>query len=354
MIRLSYIALVILVLLKLLHISIKSDFSEVKKKLLLSSISILSLFFLMEGIFMYVPKSHGAGGKDCLSARLWFSKYWEINSLGYRDEEIDPNDINKINIMIIGDSFVAGHGIKDPSKRFSNILQGKLSNQHRVYNLGLNGADTQAEYSKLLQFPKKPNLIILVHHPNDINRVPKQAAALLSPYSVIKLYASAMAAFVDISLVDNSYFLNYFYWKFNPVASLDSEVSVAGKEHFESEGGKNEELAAYLNESMFTQHVQNLYQFVLLSREESIPLAVVLFPETWDETIDFSGAFANKPIEAFMQREGIPVLDLYSTVKSIPIKERIVNNNDAHPSELTHLKVAEALHDFLIKAKLTH
>ena len=352
--RVAYIVIDILILLKILHIIIRSDFRELIKKIALAIISLLTLGFILEGIFMFVPYSHGAGGKESLAARIWFYKYWNVNSLGYRDKEVDTeNGKDKFNIMIVGDSFVAGHGIKDPSKRFSDLLQKRMSNSYQVYNLGLNGADTQVEYNQLVQFPIKPNLIILAHHPNDIERVPRTSTNLGSSASALRtLYASLLPLSIQKSLIQNSYFLNYFFWKFNPISTLDKEVSIAGKAYFESAAGQDQHLASYLNKDMFTQHLKDIYQFVLLSREESIPLVVLLFPETWDETIEFSETYANQPIEAFLQREGIAVLDVYPTIKEVPVVERIVNNNDAHLSELAHHKIADVLHDFLVKSKL--
>lgn len=352
--RLAYIAIAILILFKILHLVINGEFKELVKKITLAITSIITLTFVLEVAFMFVPHSHGAGGEESLAARLWFSKYWEVNSLGYRDKEISDEDgNNKFNIAIVGDSFVAGHGIKAPASRFSNVLQTKLSDAYRVHNLGLNGADTQVEYAKLVQFPIKPNLIILSHHPNDIMRVPRSTAGLQKDEnSTWSITASFLPLSIGESLVKNSYLVNYFFWKFNPATSLDENIQIAGAEYFGSQAGQSSHLSAYLDESVYSQHLQNIYQFVLLSREESIPLVVILFPETWDETIEFSEAYANKPIEAFLQREGIPVLDLYNIVKSIPVRDRVVNDNDAHPSELVHQKVADALGDFLMESKL--
>ncbi|PCH98523.1 MAG: hypothetical protein COB85_01400 [Bacteroidetes bacterium] len=351
--RLAYLGIEILIILKILHLIIKTEAKELIKKIAISSIALLSLIIILEGVFMFVPRSHGGGGQESLAARLWFSKYWEVNGLGYRDAEVKPEqDKNKFNIMVIGDSFVAGHGIKDPTKRFSNLLQNKLSTSYKVHNLGLNGADTQAEYSKLVQFPIKPSLIILVHHPNDIERVPRPQTSIGDTRKKMKMLKASLLAFsIHESLFKNSYLLNYFFWKFYPVTSLDSDVDTAGKEYFASKAGQSSHLSAYLNEDIFKQHLQNLHQFVLLSREESIPLIVILFPETWDETIEFSKTYTNQPITAFFTRQNVSVLDLYETLSQLPVRDRIVNNNDAHPSELTHQKVAELLYNYLKTSK---
>ena len=103
------------------------------------------VFLLLELSFMFVPISHGGG--DMLCAHTWFFYNWEWNSLGYRSQEWSEEDVSgKIKIGIIGDSFVAGHGVSDKQNRFSNLLQKKLGDEYFVFNLGKNGNDTQEEW----------------------------------------------------------------------------------------------------------------------------------------------------------------------------------------------------------------
>src|SRR4051812_41968705 len=59
-----------------------------------------------------------------LGSQGWFKKYWKpINKDGYRDVEWDARDTAGKNIIfVVGDSFVAGQGIKKVRDRFSNRL----------------------------------------------------------------------------------------------------------------------------------------------------------------------------------------------------------------------------------------
>ena len=48
-----------------------------------------------------------------LSSRNWFARYWQpINSLGYRDVEPRAPRPGEKFVLVVGDSFVAGHGKK--------------------------------------------------------------------------------------------------------------------------------------------------------------------------------------------------------------------------------------------------
>jgi hypothetical protein len=83
-----------------------------KKVIVNFSISIFSTLYILivlEGIFAYAfVQSDGFG--FTLASKRWSHNYWNpINSYGYRDYEPEWRD--KI-VFVVGDSFVAGHGIK--------------------------------------------------------------------------------------------------------------------------------------------------------------------------------------------------------------------------------------------------
>ena len=351
--RLLCIVISVLILLKIMHQLIAFKTSAVKKNMYVTIVALLMVFSLLEGVFMFMPRSYGKGEPENLSERLWFAKYWRTNSLGYRDDEIDASAIEgKKKIIILGDSFVAGHGIEDPKNRFSNLLESKLGDAYKVFNLGINGADTQAEFNKLMNFPVKPDVLILAHYVNDIERVPQDIASLKIIEPTRSVY---QAGFInDNYLVKNSYLLNYLSYKFSGTKKIFSgeERSITDKEELLKPRNKDNYQSFYLRENMFREHQKNLYQFVLLSRREGIPLVVLLLPETWDETIDFTEEYVNVPLSKFFRGYQIPVMDAYQLFKDTPIESRVVNANDAHPSPLIHQKIADALFKTLTTNRL--
>ncbi|HEY2154342.1 MAG TPA: hypothetical protein VGH33_01845, partial [Isosphaeraceae bacterium] len=104
---------------------------------------------------------------------------------GYRDryalEQVAPDDI-----VLVGDSFVWGHGVKK-SERFGNVLEGLYRSEGRgvhVYSLGVRGAGPERDLESLARVPadRRPGTVILSFYPNDLEPRPKhrpKALALL-------------------------------------------------------------------------------------------------------------------------------------------------------------------------------
>ncbi len=130
----------------------------------------LMLFFVLEAIFMFVPQTHRIG--YTLASQRWFQYYVHKNNIGYRDEPITEERLkNKIKIFVFGDSFTAGHGIKDPDDRYPDKLESMLPENYVVLNLGRNGTGTQDQLFRYMLFPIKPQIFILGYHGNDIDEV---------------------------------------------------------------------------------------------------------------------------------------------------------------------------------------
>ena len=114
-------------------------------------LSFFVLFLFLEGVFMFIPRSHSAD--YTLASRLWYKKYWKpINSLGFRDGE--PNSNNPV-ILFVGDSFTAGHGLKSVHERFSDIVGKHLQIKGKAYNvtnIGLPNLDSRSEYDVMNNF----------------------------------------------------------------------------------------------------------------------------------------------------------------------------------------------------------
>ena len=351
--RLALIVFNLILIISSMGLLVKSGSMTKRKNIFVSGLSLLFILFLLEGVFMFVPKSYGKGDPNNLAERLWFTKYWEVNELGYRDVKFDPkSDQNKFKIAILGDSFVAGHGIKNVNDRFSNILESKLgSSAYRVYNMGLNGADTQTEFDRLVTFPIKPNLIILVHYPNDIERVPDRSiTSSFNEDKIARVHARLLNITLWSSLIQNSYLLNYFHYKFESSAKIypNSHRGKTTADHMMEERNKANYQAFYLREEMFNEHLRNLSRFVSLTEREGIPMMLMLLPETWDETIDYSAEYVNKPINQLFSQLGVPVLDLYNLLKEISIEERVVSNRDAHLSVHSNEQIGSRLYEFVI------
>lgn len=107
-------------------------------------------------------------------SRQEYSTTWKINSLGLRNEEFNPTNDNKKNILFIGDSMTFGFGVENNetfSAKANELLKNNGYKDYRIINGGLGGASTYDElyvynyYYEML----KPKFVFLFMYPgNDI------------------------------------------------------------------------------------------------------------------------------------------------------------------------------------------
>jgi len=292
------------------------------------------LFMLFEGVFMFVPRSHYAGIPLC--SKIWFFKYWNpINAYGFRDKEVKSGE-NK-EIIFIGDSYTAGHGLKDINDRFSNILETELTPYYpgiQTINLGVNGADTKDEYNTITQFVKdsgeKPSFLVLQYFGNDIEKVARTNGL---PFLGFSPYTDVPAAMKQI--VQSSYFLNYIYWIF-PHGDAKTYIDFMH--------------SAYNNEQVLSQHLSDLKLIIEYAHRDSIPLLVLVFPFLQD--IPFSEELYIEKISNYLDMQQVDYIDISKLVLDLPINERVVNNNDAHSSTLVNQRVADAIKNYIINKKI--
>jgi len=291
---------------------------------LLIIFTVLFMFIILEFYFcFFVIKSDGFG--FTLSSKKWFSKYWEpINSLGYRDIEHSEEDfINKKTIFVIGDSFIAGHGLKDYEDRFSNLMQVELDNEYVVLNIAKNGWNTPEEYGAILSYPyARPDLIILSYFINDI----ETAAFKCGIKRPVLIYPPSRTI---APLIDNSYFLNYIYWRLYRFYNTNF-----GQIYW------NYLKKCYFNNKVFELHKKELLRLINYTREQNINVISVVFPNLM--AIEASKPFTS-PIVDFFKGNNIDCIDLAEMLSGRDPNDIIINNLDGHPNEKLNREIADIL-----------
>jgi len=297
--------------------------SKIIKNITISIFSILLFFSIMEIIFTFYTPSTNVFTD--LSNKIWQKKYWKpINSLGYRD--VEPNEKpDKKNILVIGDSFVAGHGVKY-EEVFSSILRKELRQQYNVYNLGVCGSHTEREYDSLLTYPVKPDIIILGYYHNDIESAMIKHN-IHSKFSNPKNKLSPFSKFI----IDNSLFFNFLF-------SIKAKSQISA-EFMESE---QNDILLYLNDDIWNTQKQSLKKFKEYCLENNVKL-IILFIPGLGEGIAFTNVIAGKKIEEFCREENIEFINIYPYIKNLPISKRIANKFDQHPSSEVHKIIAKKL-----------
>lgn len=286
------------------------------QRLATAGFALLLLFLLLECAFLFVARSHH--NNTALASRIWFARHWQVNSLGYRDEEPVP-DSRKKKIVLLGDSFVAGHGLADTRDRVGERLRQGLDERmwrglgpaYQVFNLGLNGAGPQEEFEALKSYPVHPDLVILGWYVNDIEPFGDAARLPRDPLPCA------------VSLVHGSYLVNYLYWAF-PHGDADYLARLR---------------AAFADPKARNAHEVALWRIRHYCYEAKVPMLVLLFPPLFapDELtaeIDAQASFW----KGFNVR-AVQVRPLLSDT----LVDNIINASDPHPSVSLNARIGKSL-----------
>lgn len=326
-IRVAKATALLLVLVELLRMFYYGVIKNEKSNKGVANIATLGIMIVwlvgsLEITFMFISQSHE--GDLSKASQIWFEKYWRpITPEGYRDFP-KTNAEKKKKVLVLGDSFAAGHGLENTEDRFSDQLEKKLgANNYAVYNLGVSGSDTRDEFQRLQKFPVKPEVLVLEYFPNDIEKAASDAKLTLAqfqPYDDIKFPGVG-------SLVMRFYFPNYLYWQFPhmPPASITDFVQ-----------------KSYTDTTILNPHLRDLQKIVDYARQNNALMYVVMVP--FLQNVEKSNGYT-KPIEDFFVNQKIPVVRLSDYLGSIPPKERIVGKNDGHASAKVNALIAEKLYE---------
>lgn len=280
---------------------------------------VILLLVFLEIAFMFVAQSHEGG--ITMASHIWFERYWRpMTPEGYRDAE-KADTSGKAKVLVVGDSFTAGHGIKSADDRYGNVLGEKLGkDKYVVYNLGLSGSDTKDEFKRLAKFPVKPNILVLQYFPNDIEKAARDNGLSLSGFEPYTDLPRPLQTFFM-----RSYLLNYIYWQLphGDFSPYDTFLKTA-----------------YTKPEIINSHLADLKQFIDYAAQNNARLYFVLFPfsHNLEKTAEYT-----KPVVDFFRQNNVPVLQVADLVRNIDPNDRIVGRNDAHASALVNQRVGEAL-----------
>ena len=288
--------------------------------LLLAGCAAALTFWALEwSFYFWITPSDGFA--MTLSGQRWFQRYWPpLNQLGYRDIDHPPSERKKL--FVIGDSFVAGHGINYAGDRFSNLLGERLGNDWEVFNIAQCGWGTPTEFAALKSHPTKPNAVVWVYFPNDI-----ELSALLEGKSLPEFRPLAPLP------ARKSYLLNFLYWRY----------ARSRMQHVQTDYWQfiNE---SYKNPTILARQIQQLQELVNYSHDQSIALLVVFFPHL--PMIDWSRK-AVEPLRNYFETQHIPTLDLGERLAGRDLKTLTVNNNDAHARQSLQPELAAWIEESL-------
>jgi hypothetical protein len=206
-----------------------------------------------------------------------------------------------------------------------------LGPHYVVFNLGKGGTNTKHHIEAILKYPYHPDILILSYVFNDI-----QGAVLEQQWLNRPKNPSAPRWLAP--LIKNSYALNFLYWRAYRLLEANQPDTTWGWY-----------LSVYNEPDSWWIHQQQLLSISEGAKSEKIPLFVVVFP-----SLNYPAAtqVVTQRIVKLFQENNVSVLDVTNLIQGIPTKELIDSATDAHPSELVHELVAEALYKQLTAAGL--
>lgn len=293
-------------------------------RFLLMCFSLLFLAGLGELYFRHAYAESGWG--FTLAYQNWEDRYWETNSLGFRDREWKPEDwAGKQTIMVMGDSFSAGWGIKNPEDRYPNVLADFLGEDYAVVLVARPGGTPPRELEWAKSHPlQNPNVIIYQYYLNDID----DAALSINDYWQARF--PRPPHWID----QESHLANFLYWRLAPL--VYSVNAADGQSYWEWN------YATYQNHVIFEIHRQELQAVMDFAEERGSRLIVVIFPNQQDPvgSIRYVDAVAT----VFQEQGYTEILKLFDEAAAWQAEDAMVSARDAHPSVAYHHRVAQLLY----------
>jgi lysophospholipase L1-like esterase len=291
----------------------------------------LALFAGFEVYYRFFYDTTDSFGLSRVTLR-WFARHYQRNKQGFRDTINYPASLGrgKERITFLGDSFTAGHGVKDPEKRFVNLLRKKLGPRWEVHALARNGNDL-ARYFRVLKKSKKAGYqfdkVILVYVLNDISDIIPEWQKI-----VRQIYKDSSKPLPF--LIQHSYFLNTLYHRRQ--ASQNPNIS---------------NYYAFVKDAysglIWKAQQERLRMLKKRVTDYGGRFAVVTFPFLHRLGPEYDYQEVHEKLNAFWRYEKVPHLDLLPVYQGFKPGDMTVNPFDAHPNERAHQLAADAIYDFL-------
>ena len=290
---------------------------------LVMAFSMAYAFVALE-VFFYAVYVESMNYAATTGSQRWVDLYWHpINSLGYRDAELTREQVEgKKLVVVLGDSFTAGHGCKDYRDRFPNVLGRELGDDWAVASVAMGGWGPVEQYEAVKSYPYPPGVLVLQYYINDIH-----TAAEAHEFKVVHglELPEGWVKFVT----DWSYCLDWFYWRYRMLRDYEP-----GRNYYRAL------LEAFSKPEIWQTHAEELQRIVDFAERREIPLLAVIFPKL----VDLEGtAPITATVARFFEERDVPVIDLAPRLDGRRRSDLIAYPLDFHPSVALHREVGELL-----------
>ena len=256
---------------------------------------------------------------------------YRINSLGFRGAEttLEKPD-NTVRIVVIGDSFTFGSGVRSehtfPSAMDDFFSEKNLEKDIEVLNLGAGRYNTVNEVSLLFHRGGRfdPDIVVICFFLNDTNAggtakafstwVPEEQLPLWRRYSRL---ADIMATRFERQRASEALVENYIdSFRDNAPGWVNSRKALASARK--------------------------------LSEEQGFELVLAIYPVLWSLSDDYPFAGIHETITDYASGLGMPVLDLQPFYSGFDGPELWAHPNNQHPNAEAHRVAGNALSEYLL------
>jgi GDSL-like Lipase/Acylhydrolase family len=258
-------------------------------------------------------------------SEMWRRRYAAYNDEGFRDVNhslASPRGAHRL--LLVGDSYVFGWGIRNVNDRFGEQLGAQLravtGERWDVINAGLPASDTPEETEFLKRMMAyKPDAVILEYVFNDIGYL----APLPRPYDPVAAWQRRFGRASPLTVL----FVNSF---------LFEELYIRLRRFMP--GADAQSVQPYLEPAVLAHHLQDLSRFVALARSGGALVGIVPF----DFTVHLRDE-ARQRYEAFVagaSAVNLPVWPAEHVFDAFRMRDLAVNRLDAHPNALANRLMA--------------
>jgi hypothetical protein len=247
------------------------------------------------------------------ASAMWVRRYSSTNSEGFRDAEHRKTAGPSVRrLLVVGDSYAYGEGIKRAADRFGEQVTARLVESTGEVWESMNASEPGShtlDHIELLSrmLPYRPRVVLLLYVFNDIDYLqrvtPDWKASRISPVGV---------------LYSNSHLFQQVYLLLKRFVY----------------GGRADGVTVYENDELVSRHMVDIKRFVTLASDRGAQVFVV----PMDVAVASSGGprSGHKNFVRLAEKSEIPVISALGVFKRIEYHDLIVSWFDHHPNERAH------------------
>lgn len=264
------------------------------------------------------------------AAVRWQGRHFQLNTTGFRDSIEYQRQIRPgmRRITFIGDSFTAGHGVKNVENRFANRIRSRHPDWD-VHVMADIGWDTGTQL-KLVESKLPSNyefdVVVLAYCLNDISD--------LAPDYWEDMVRRITQTWQPGPIVLESYFLDTLYHRL----CMALEPDLRNYYGF---------VAQWYRGPIWAIQEDRLRKMQEVVSQRGGQLLVVTFPFLQSTSDNYPFRDVHAKLDARWNSLAVPHLDLMEPYFNVGTKRLVVNRFDAHPNERAHELAAAAIDQFI-------